>query len=272
MIASFFYNHGSNDLLTICWKTIIPASFALAILNGASNALNQVTDLKTDKISKPYRPIPKGYISKNEALTVSFIMYVLAITLAILVNMIFTLFILLIITFTITYSLPPRLKDHLFFNQIWVGVPRGLLAILASWSVFGNVIQTLPIVIGLIAMFFLIGGSITKDITDSEADKKTGTKTLINEYGVKNAAVLVLPFMFFPFAFIPMLIDSGILESYLWSLTLLAIPSYIIFHLMVRDNTKNRFFENTSSWTLMYVTYFIFAIGFSVLTIQNSIA
>jgi 4-hydroxybenzoate polyprenyltransferase len=272
MIASFFYNHGSNDLYTICWKTILPASFALAILNGASNALNQVTDLKTDKISKPYRPIPQGYISIREALAVSVILYVSAIILAIIVNTVFTLFILLIIAITITYSLPPRLKNHLFFNQIWVGVPRGLLGVLASWSVFGNVMQPLPIVIGLIAMFFMIGGSITKDITDSEADKKTGTKTLINTYGVKNAAVLVLPLMFFPFAFIPMLIDSGILESYLWSLTLLAIPSYLIFHLMIRDKTKSRFFENTSSWTLMYVTYFVFALGFSVLTIQNSIA
>jgi 4-hydroxybenzoate polyprenyltransferase len=121
-------------------------------------------------------------------------------------------------------------------------------------------------------MFFLIGGSITKDITDSEADKKTGTRTLINVYGVKNAAFMVLPFMFFPFAFIPILIDSGILESYFWLLTFLTIPSYLIFHLMVRDKSKSRFFENTSSWTMMYVTYFVFALCFSVLTIQGSIA
>jgi 4-hydroxybenzoate polyprenyltransferase len=151
-------------------------------------------------------------------------------------------------------------------------VPRGLLGVLASWSVFGNVLNPLPITIGLIAMLFLIGGSITKDITDSEADKKTGTHTLINTYGVKNAAFISLPFMFFPFAFIPILIDSGLLGSNFFLLTFLTIPCLIIFYFMVRDETKSRFFENTSSWTLMYVTYFVFALGFSILTIHSSIS
>ena len=84
MIASFVYNGRADDLFAICWNTIIPASFALAILNGASNALNQVTDLKGDKISKPYRPIPQGLISTKEALIISFIMYALAISLSVI--------------------------------------------------------------------------------------------------------------------------------------------------------------------------------------------
>ena len=71
MIASFFYNGKNDDLFSICWNTIIPASLTLAILNGASNALNQVTDVAADKISKPYRPIPSGVISPGEAKTAS---------------------------------------------------------------------------------------------------------------------------------------------------------------------------------------------------------
>ena len=269
MIASFVYNGKTDDLFAICWNTIIPASFALAILNGASNALNQVTDLKGDKISKPYRPIPQGLISTKEALIVSFIMYALAISLSVIVNVMFVAFILLIVIFTITYSIPPRLKDVLYLNQLWVGIPRGLLGILASWSVFGNALQPLPITMGLIAMSFLIGGSITKDITDAEADKKTGTHTLVNTFGVKKAAIMAFPLMFFPFIMIPMLIDMGILESSLWLLTLLAIPAYFIFHFMIKDDSKGKHLENTSSWTLMYVTYFFFAFGFSCLIIAG---
>jgi len=267
MIASFVYNDLSGDLFAICWSTIIPASFSLAILNGASNALNQVTDLNADKISKPYRPLPRGAISINESLIISFIMYILAISLSMIVNLMFAVFIFLIIMFTITYSIPPRLKDVLYLNQLWVGIPRGLLGVLASWSVFGNSFEPLPIAIGLIAMSFLIGGSITKDIVDSEADKKTGTHTLVNTFGVKKAAIMAFPFMFFPFLFIPMLIDMGILESSLWLLTILAIPSYFVFHFMLKDDKKGKHLENTSSWTLMYLTYFFFAFGFSVLLI-----
>jgi len=271
MIASFFYNGRTEGLFTIWWTTIIPASFALAILNGASNALNQVTDVKADKISKPYRPLVRGDISSREAKAVSFILYITAFSLSILVNVMFSLFVFLIIVFTVTYSIPPRIKNVLFLNQLWVGVPRGLLGILASWSVFGNALEPLPLTIGLIATCFLIGGSITKDIIDSEADKKTGACTLVNTYGVKKAALMALPFMFFPFAYIPLLIDSGILNSYLWLLTFLAIPGYLIFHLMVKGEKKGGFSENTSSWTLMYVTYFVFAFGFSLLTILGSV-
>lgn len=271
MIASFFYNGITDDIFTLLWTTIIPASFALAILNGASNTLNQVTDIKTDKISKPYRPIPRGIISLHEAKILSAIMYIFAICLSLYVNIMFAVFVILITVFTITYSLPPRLKDYLFFNQLWVGVPRGLLGILASWSLFGNAFHPLPLTIGVIAMFFLMGGSVTKDLTDRDADKKTGSRTLINTYGAKKSAFMALPFMFFPFTMIPLLIEFGVLDPYLWLLTFLAIPSYLIFYLMIREDKGCKLLENTSAWALMYVTYFVFASGFSFLTILGSV-
>jgi 4-hydroxybenzoate polyprenyltransferase len=272
MIASFFYNQISGQVLTFLYTTILPASFALAILNGASNILNQITDVSTDRISKPYRPIPKGKVSLIEAKIAAVILYFIAISISIFINQMFFLFIILIMTFTLTYSLPPRVKDILFLNQMWIGLPRGFLGILASWSVFGNAIEPLPVMIGTIAMLFLIGGSITKDIIDCEADKTTNTKTMINIYGNKKAALMVFPFLFFPFAYIPMFIHCGILQSYLWLLTFLAIPGFFIIYLMMRDNNKTRILENTSSWTLMYITYFVFASSFSVLTVIDSIS
>jgi 4-hydroxybenzoate polyprenyltransferase len=271
MVASFFYSQNNSDLFAVFWTTIIPASFSLAILTGASNALNQVTDIKADKISKSYRPLPKGIVSIKEALFISVVLYIVAISLAVFINLMFLLFVLLIVFFTVTYSIPPRLKDVLFLNQLWVGIPRGLLGILASWSVFGNVFQPLPITIGIIAMVFLIGGSITKDIIDCKADKKTGTKTLINTYGLRKSAIMAFPFMFFPFAFIPILVDSGLLDIQFWLLTLLAVPSFFVFYLMIRGNKKGKRLENTSSWALMYVTYFSLAFGFSILTITGNL-
>ena len=270
MAASLVYNQATQDFSNVFWTIMIPASLSLAILNGASNTLNQVTDHKTDKISKPYRPIPRKDITLLQGKIISILLYITAISLSILVNPVFVVFVLLITFFTVTYSIPPRLKDKLFLNQIWVGIPRGLLGILASWSVFGNPLQPLPLTIGMIATVFLIGGSITKDVSDSDADKKTGTKTLVNQYGVKQAAFMALPCMFFPFVFIPILVDIGILESYCNILALLAIPAFFVFYLMIQDK-KVKHLENTSSWALMYMTYFFFAFGFSVLTITGSI-
>ncbi|MCX6667277.1 MAG: UbiA family prenyltransferase [Euryarchaeota archaeon] len=271
IFASFFYNRITEDIFAVLWRTIIPASFAMAILNGASNVLNQVTDIKSDKISRSYRPIPKGIVSIGEAKVISLFMYIIAICLSIYVNIIFSVFVFLITIFTVTYSVPPRLKDILFLNQLWVAIPRGLLGILASWSVFGNPLQSVPLAIGFIAMLFLIGGSITKDITDSDADRKTGTRTMINTFGVKKAAFISFPFMFFPFVIIPLLINDGILNSNLWLLTFLAIPSYFVFYLMINGKKERKVLENTSAWGLMYITYFVFAFGFSVLTIMGSV-
>ena len=102
MIASFFYNGGSSDLFTIWWTIIIPASFALAVLNGASNTLNQVTDTKTDKISKPYRPIPRGLITPKNAILISIILYVFAISISLTINPMFFLLVLLIVIFSVS--------------------------------------------------------------------------------------------------------------------------------------------------------------------------
>ena len=272
MIASFFYNQISGQLINFLYTIILPASFALAILNGASNTLNQITDVSTDRISKPYRPIPRGKISLIEAKITAITLYFIAISISIFINQMFFLFMLLIMVFTVTYSLYPRVKDILFLNQIWIGLPRGFFGILASWSVFGNSLEPLPVMIGSIAMLFLIGGSITKDIIDCEADKKTNTKTMINIYGNKKAALMVFPFLFFPFAYIPIFIHCGILQPYLWLLTFLAIPGFFIIYLIIRDNKKTRILENTSSWTLMYITYFVFASSFSILTVIEAIS
>jgi 4-hydroxybenzoate polyprenyltransferase len=270
MISSFYYS-GNVNISSVFWNMIIPSSLCLAILNAASNSLNQASDVKSDKISKSYRPIPLGLVSIKEACVLSLILYILAIYISTSINLFFTLYVVLISIFTITYSIPPRMKNYLFFNQLWVAIPRGFLGILASWSVFNHNLSVLPLTIGFISLLFLIGGSITKDIIDKDADKKNGTNTLINTFGIKKAAMISFPFLFFPFILVLILIDIGIIETYLWSLTFFSIPGYFIFYSIIRDNSKSKFFENTSSWSLMYITYFLFAISFSILTVTNSI-
>jgi 4-hydroxybenzoate polyprenyltransferase len=110
----------------------------------------------------------------------------------------------------------------------------------------------------------------TKDITDSEADKKTGVNTLINTYGNKKTALISFPFMFFPFIFIPIFINQGALKPYLWPLTFLIIFSFIIFYFILKGKESDTF-ENVHAWSLMYIQYIFFAMGFSLLTIFSDI-
>ena len=101
----------------------------------------------------------------------------------------------------------------------------------------------------------------TKDILDADADKKIGTKTLVNVFGLKTASIISFLFMSCAFILIIPLIMFDVIESYLLPLSFLIIFSYIIYFLMIYHN-KNEKCENTSSWTLMYTTYMIFVLFF----------
>ena len=271
MIASLVCTGTLNLSFLSLLKTIMTASICFALLNGASNILNQATDWKEDALSKPYRPIPRGAITPREAYKVSFIIYMIALLLSLAVHLLFCSFVCIIAFFSITYSLPPRIKKYLLFNQLWVALPRGFFAILASWSVFSNPLTPLPIAMGCIAALFLFGGTATKDILDAGADRTVGTKTLVNVFGIKATALTSLVFMTIAFLLILPLVYFQLINSSFLLLTFLVFLSIFIGWLMFH-NHKNTTCENTSAWTLMYATYFIFAISFTVITISFSVS
>ena len=269
MIASLVYTKTAPLNIFTLVPIIIPASVSFALLNAASNALNQATDWEEDRISKPYRPIPKGMISRKEAYLLSFLLYIIALFLALTIHSMFALFVSLIAIFSITYSVPPRMKKILFLNQAWVALPRGFLGIVGSWSVFGNPFQPLPLAMGCIAALFLFGGTATKDILDAEADRNVGTKTLVNVFGVKKAAFVSLFFMVTAFLLIIPLVCLQVIQITYVPLIFLIILSCLIGWTMLHTH-HNETCENTSAWTLMYATYFLFALSFATITIVFS--
>ena len=269
MFASLIYNNKLGEYPD-WWIITAQASLTLAFLNAASNALNQATDAESDKISKPYRPIPRRVVKPDEAQSIAYIFYLFGLLRAVTINIWFGIFVFLIMLFTVTYSLPPRMKRFLFINQIWIAIPRGLLGILASWSVFGDPFQKEPLVIGSIALVFFIGAMATKDIVDREADKKTGIRTLINTVGTRKTAFISLPFLIFPFAIVPILVSYDLLNSYLLPLVIFTIPSFLVFYFMLKQS-ESKTLENVHAWSLMYITYLFFAVGFSFLIILGEL-
>jgi geranylgeranylglycerol-phosphate geranylgeranyltransferase len=266
MVASYTYSKILSLSALTLLSIILPASLCFALLNGASNALNQATDWQEDALSKPYRPIPKGIVSRKEAFLISSVLYSAAFLLSATINRSFCLILYLIALFSITYSVPPRMKKILVLNQAWVALPRGFFAIMASWSVFGNPLQPLPLAMGCIAVLFLFGGTATKDILDAQADKAVGTRTLMNVLGIKRTTLISLFFMIAAFFLILPLVYFQVIPNTFLPLSLLIIFSGTIGWSMLHAH-HNQTYENTSAWTLMYATYFLFALGFAVITI-----
>jgi len=266
MIASLYF---SGQELFSSWHflfTIVIASGAFALLNGASNALNQATDIKEDRLSKPYRPLPRGALNKKQAVSIAVFFYTISMLLSLLIHPLFFMFIVLITSFTVSYSVFPRMKQRLLWNQIWVAIPRGFLGILASWSVFGNPFHPMVLAIAILAAIFLFGGTTTKDILDAEADRKHGVATMMNVFGIRFTAWASFCFMAAAFLLILPLSILGVFPLSFLLLLLLLLPTVgILWSMMHASHITHH--ENTKAWRIMYGTYFLYALGFAVLTV-----
>ena len=249
--------------------TIALGTLMAAVLNAASNVLNQVTDLEADRINKPGRPIPEGRASQQEALRLSGFLYVAALLLATPVGPQCTLLAGTAAVLTVIYSAPPfRLKAIPYLANLVIALPRGVLLKVAGWSCVRDFGRMEPWYIGAIFGLFLLGATTTKDFADVKGDAAAGFRTLPVVHGPRRAAWIIAPFFVLPFLLIP----YGILRGYLsgdrtvlllLTATLCAWGSYVVYLMARRPDDLART-ENHPSWTHMYVMMFVAQIGFAL--------
>jgi 4-hydroxybenzoate polyprenyltransferase len=240
-----------------------------AVLNAASNTLNQVTDLEADRINKPGRPIPAGRVAPSEAIAVSGWLYVGAFILAAPVGPQCTLLAGTAAVLTVLYSAPPfRLKAVPYLANLVIAVPRGVLLKVAGWSCVRDFGRLEPWYIGAIFGLFLLGATTTKDFADMRGDAAAGFRTLPVVHGARRAAWIIAPFLVLPFLMIPYGIQAGLLTGHpgvLYGLTgLLVLWGGYVVYLMVRRPDDLARTENHPSWTHMYVMMFVAQIGFAL--------
>ena len=240
-----------------------------AVLNAASNVLNQVTDLEADRINKPDRPVPSGRVDPSEALRLSGWLYVAAFLLAVPVGPQCTLLAGTAAVMTLAYSAPPlRLKAVPYLANLVIAVPRGVLLKVAGWSCVRDFGRLEPWYIGLVFGLFLLGATTTKDFADLRGDAAAGFRTLPVVHGPRRAAWIIAPFLVLPFLLIPYGIARGMLSgdpAILLALTatLCAWGAHIVY-LMVRRPGELARTENHPSWTHMYVMMFVAQVGFAL--------
>ena len=244
-----------------------------AVLNAASNALNQIYDLEIDRVNKPKRPLPSGRLSLREAWVFTWVTYAIALTLAWLVQpggRHECFWIVLVATLgTFVYSVPPlRTKRLGIWANITIAIPRGVLLKVAGWSSVKTIIGAEPWYIGAIFGLFLLGASTTKDFADMEGDARGGCRTLPIIYGVRRAAWLISPSFVVPFVMIAVGAWSGVLTGNFLLLQLLALVmtaygAYVCY-LMLRRPEDLAVEENHVSWAHMYRMMFVAQIGFAI--------
>jgi len=248
---------------------ILLGTLMAAVLNAASNVLNQVTDFEADAINKPARPLPSGRVGASEALRLSGWLYVAAFLLAAPVGPQCSLLAGTAAILTVAYSAPPlRWKSVPYLANLVIAIPRGLLLKVAGWSCVRDFGRLEPWYIGTIFALFLLGATTTKDFADQKGDAAAGVRTLPVLHGPRRAAWMIAPFLVLPFLLIPYGVARGYLSgnpAVLYALTaLLCIWGAYVVYLMVRRPDDLARTENHPSWTHMYVMMFAAQIGFAL--------
>ena len=244
-----------------------------AVLNAASNALNQIYDLAIDRINKPRRPLPSGRLSLHDAWTFTWVTYAIALGLAWLVaprgrHECFWIVVIATVI-TILYSAPPfRTKRLGIWANVTIAIPRGVLLKVAGWSSVKTIIAIEPWFIGAIFGLFLLGASSTKDFADMEGDARGGCRTLPIIYGVRRAAWMISPSFVVPFLMISAGSFAGILTGNFVLLQLLSavmtLYGLYVCYLMLRRPEDLAVEENHVSWVHMYRMMFVAQVGFAL--------
>lgn len=263
-LIAWGYMHDGVNIAELDLLTLVYGVGTLMALNAASNSLNQVYDLEIDRINKPYRPIPSGVVTREEALTFAWILYVFTLFRAALINLWFAGFILLIMLLTFIYSMPPiRLKESAWGSNFVIALARGVFGFVAAWSIFASPLNATPWVIGSIITIYLIGATTTKDFTDVEGDRKFGVRTLPVIYGTRRTAIMISPFFILPFVLIPLGILSNALKPTTINLVGLTVWGiYVVFKLQSEAEVPDKMFENSPVWKHMYLILLALQLGF----------
>jgi len=166
-------------------KTAVFVGVTLMLCQFCGQVLNQWSDYEIDMLTRKYRPIPQGTISRDEALGIAWLLAIFAVGRAFTVSVTFGLYTLTILFFSVFYSLAPLSprRVHPILNTLWLAFSRGLIPFLATVTVYGTLDLAAPWAV--FGFLWVLAYQPSKDVHDMEADRKFGVQTIPNTYGLK---------------------------------------------------------------------------------------
>ncbi len=248
---------------------IILGAVMAAMLNSASNGINQVYDLEVDRINKPKRMIPSGRMSIKEAMWVSVVFYLLALAASWFINIQCFILVLIAAILTVVYSVPPfRTKRWgLAANFTDRGAARD--APQGRGLVDGGVDSTRGVVVHRLDILPLPARRVDDEGLRRHGGRREGRlRDASIKYGVKKAAYIISPSFVLPFLLMPIGAWTGVLSGSRLLLTVfgvgLACWGMYVNYLILRRPEELATTENHISWQHMYLMMFAAQISFMV--------
>ncbi len=148
----------------ISWR-IMFASVSAALIAAFGNVVNDIFDINTDRINKPFRPLASGSLEVREAVIAAMAMGVIGLALSLFIHKYAIFVALSAILLLAAYT--PVFKRLLFVGNILIAFVAALAFIYGGMAVdnpFGAVILM------IFVFLFHLGREIVKDIEDRDAD------------------------------------------------------------------------------------------------------
>jgi len=248
--------HGEIHRLYHHWGVVLAAAMAMALSQMCGQIINQAEDpVELDILNgKSHRPIPQNKVTKSRARQLGYTAGIVALASAFIIDLSFGIGITLLLFFAIFYSVEPlRIKKRKIVNALWLGLSRGLLPILASWSLLYSPFEILPIVLSLVLFFWVTGFQITKDFPDIPGDRQFGILTIPVVYGIDHAKRFMHWMNGLAFGTLLMALITRILPvSFVIALVLFPVSVFVI-HGIHGNPEKHRAVENTPEWMFFYI-------------------
>jgi geranylgeranylglycerol-phosphate geranylgeranyltransferase len=170
---------------------LVAALAIVALIAGSGYVINDYYDVVSDSVSKPWRPIPSGRVSRREARILAYVLMGLGLIVSLLIlkpNLI--LFVLSNAILVHEYS--RWIKKTGFIGNITVALNSAATIVfgaLAFASARGLDVPVLAFIPALYAFLLILGREVVKGIEDYEGDKLTNTRTLAVVWGPRRAAI-----------------------------------------------------------------------------------
>lgn len=219
---------------------------------GAAEALNDFFDRKYDVLAEIKKGlgipssggsgiIQRGWISTKETISLSLLLFLLTLVMALKVSFILFFMLSIGILIAITYSAPPvRWKNRGIWGCIVQGFAYGFITFNTGWYLSSGRFGLYPAFIGLLLGILIIGYGSTADLADFKSDKKNNIKTLPVIWGERRASIFYVALMLIPYIVYLLICKAGILSINIMLFLILVIPTgYIAYQTITDYSPKN---------------------------------
>ncbi len=199
VIVAGFISSKNNEIPLQTFLAAVSASFFAA----AGYIINDIFDIKIDRLNRPDRPLVSGSVSIKSAIVYYITFSFTGLLLVILIN--YTAVVIAILTIILLFIYSYKFKSVTLLGNFSIAVLTGLTFIYGGVSVNNISFAIIP---ALFALLINLIREIVKDMEDIKGDIKNGIETFPSKFGfsftksfiVIITAVLIL-FTCYPYIF-----------------------------------------------------------------------